>query len=104
MLIQTVFNSGGGAGAVTSSSGSSRSQPQQMAQPQQQAAVHLREGVARGAVMSLQAQPNPQPTQPMRVVTGTGTIREVVGAPSYGSPGSSRRKPVRTATEPPPPH
>lgn len=94
---------GAGASAMTGSSGSSRSQPQQIAQPQQQQGVHLRDGVARGAVMSLQAQPNPPP-QPMRVVTGTGTIREVVGAPSYGSPGSSRRKPVRTATEPPPPH
>ena len=91
-------------GAVNSSSGSSRSQPQQIAQPQQHQAVPMRDGVARGAVLSLQTQPNPQPPQPMRVVTGTGTIREVVGAPSYGSPGSSRRKPVRTATEPPPPH
>ncbi|KAK3928769.1 E3 ubiquitin-protein ligase KCMF1 [Frankliniella fusca] len=86
-----------GMGPVNTSSGTSRSQgqAQQLAQPQQQS-VHLRD---RGAVMSLPAQP-----QPMRVVTGTGTIREVVGAPSYGSPGSSRRKPVRTATEPPPPH
>lgn len=82
---------------VAGSGGSSRgpTQAQQIAQSQQ--ALHLRE---RGAVMAL---PSPQP-QPMRVVTGTGTIREVVGAPSYGSPGSSRRKPVRTATEPPPPH
>lgn len=85
-----------GMGPVNASSGASRSQGQQLAQPQQQQSVHLRD---RGAVMSLPTQP-----QPMRVVTGTGTIREVVGAPSYGSPGSSRRKPVRTATEPPPPH
>lgn len=96
-----------GLGPVTASSGSSRNpgnpaqaQSQQVAQPQQQP-LHLRD---RGAVMSLQSQPSPQPPQPMRVVTGTGTIREVVAAPSYGSPGSSRRKPVRTATEPPPPH
>ncbi|XP_034245273.1 E3 ubiquitin-protein ligase KCMF1-like isoform X2 [Thrips palmi] len=99
-----------GVGPVTASSGSSRNQAQaaqaaqaqsqQVAQPQQQP-LHLRD---RGAVMSLQNQPSQQPPQPMRVVTGTGTIREVVAAPSYGSPGSSRRKPVRTATEPPPPH
>lgn len=44
-----------------------------------------------------------------RVLTGTGTIREVT-PPVRGSPGPTRRKPVRPfesrnqSTEPPPPH
>ncbi|XP_063221692.1 E3 ubiquitin-protein ligase KCMF1-like isoform X2 [Bacillus rossius redtenbacheri] len=58
--------------------------------------------------------------QPLRLVTGTGTIREVVayagrgsavrGGVGAGSPGPTRRKPVRAvegrnqSTEPPPPH
>ncbi|XP_071448310.1 E3 ubiquitin-protein ligase KCMF1-like [Hetaerina americana] len=66
------------------------------------------------------------PSQPLqRVLTGTGTIREVVSPPQQparggsgsgaagpgaGSPGTARRKPVRPiegrnqSTEPPPPH
>lgn len=83
-------------------------------------------GGGGGGLLASQQQQQQQP--PVRVVTGTGTIREVVpstavvgggyggrggsvrGGAGASSPGPTRRKPVRPlegrnqSTEPPPPH
>ncbi|XP_066991493.1 E3 ubiquitin-protein ligase KCMF1 isoform X2 [Anabrus simplex] len=114
--------SGGATGLPSSVAGTGRP-----VQPAQQSVVpaggssvqhhELRGGIRGGGGSGvLVAQPM---QQQVRVVTGTGTIREVVPPPGYGrgssmrgagSPGPTRRKPVRPvegrnqSTEPPPPH
>lgn len=108
------------AGASSSPSSSSLAAQQQPPQHHD-----LRGGIRGGGGMIASQQPL---QQPMRVLTGTGTIREVVPSPAVvgggyggrggsvrggagaGSPGPTRRKPVRPvegrnqSTEPPPPH
>lgn len=117
---------GGGASSLVSSMG----RQQQPPPPQQPAGAssmqhHELRGGIRGGGGSVLAAPQMQ-QQPVRVLTGTGTIREVVPPPGVGggygrggavrggagagSPGPTRRKPVRPvegrnqSTEPPPPH
>lgn len=115
------------AGASSSSSSS-------LATQQQPSQHHdLRGGIRGGNLVGgggggMLASQQQLPQQPMRVLTGTGTIREVVPSPAVvgggyggrggsvrggagaGSPGPTRRKPVRPvegrnqSTEPPPPH
>lgn len=113
------------AGASSSSSLASQQQPQQHHDLRGGIRGNLGGG-SGGMLTSQQQQQQQQP--PIRVLTGTGTIREVVpstavvgggyggrggsvrGGAGASSPGPTRRKPVRPvegrnqSTEPPPPH
>nr|CAD7571758.1 unnamed protein product [Timema californicum] len=128
--------SGAGVSPRSSPSSSTPSLPlTQAPTPQQKANSAPKRAASRGSLNGGATRPQPAPhVRPsitpqqqvqgppplVRVVTGTGTIREVVGYPGRGgavrggagsgSPGPTRRKPVRPvegrnqSTEPPPPH